>query len=145
MEHQHYEKALEIVKAQASVRSMTTQEMTEMVRELSKELSNLAGGKKEEEPSEVVEQQQRPVKNSIREKSVICLECGKPFKVLTKRHLETHGLTPDEYKEKWGMKKNQALIAKELARQRKKKMQEMELWKKREMGPKRKKIEAPAE
>ena len=42
------------------------------------------------------------------------------------------GLIPDEYKLKLGFTKNQALIAKGLARERKKKkMQEIQLWKKR--------------
>ena len=70
-------------------------------------------------------------KKAIREKSVICLECGKKFKVLTKKHLATHGLTPAEYKDKWGFKKTQALVDKSLARARKNKMQEMQLWKRR--------------
>lgn len=70
-------------------------------------------------------------RKAIREKSVVCLECGKKCKVLTKKHLATHGLTPEEYKEKWGFKKSQPLIAKGLARERKQKMSEMQLWKRR--------------
>jgi predicted transcriptional regulator len=78
--------------------------------------------------------QQQPTvdpKKSIREKSVICMECCKSMKLLPKKHLATHGLTPQQYKEKWGFKKNQPLVAKSLSRQRRKKMQEIQLWKKR--------------
>jgi predicted transcriptional regulator len=70
-------------------------------------------------------------KKAIRDKSIDCLECGKRFKVITQKHLATHGLTPSEYKEKWGYPKSQALVCKSLQRERRKKMKEMQLWKKR--------------
>jgi len=70
-------------------------------------------------------------KKAIREKSIICLECGKSFKVLTKRHLINHDLTPLEYKEKWGYTKKTSLVCKGLARDRRKKMSEMKLWERR--------------
>ena len=126
----HMKQALEIVKAQAGVRNMSEEEITSMVSSLATKLQNLESGEAEQKE----EQPQEPAvdpKKAIREKSVICLECGKQYKVLTKKHLATHGLTPAEYKEKWGFKKNQALIAKGLARQRKQKMQEMQLWERR--------------
>jgi len=123
--------ALEIVKAQAKVRNMDQNEMASMVKTVSESIKALAEGG--EAGTASVGTQEPPVdpKKSIREHSVICLECGKKFKVLTKRHLATHGLTSDEYREKWGMKKGTALVAKSLARARKQKMQEMQLWKRR--------------
>jgi predicted transcriptional regulator len=128
----YVQEALDIVKAQASVRNMSEDEITSMVQRLSQQLKDLLEERSEEDKSE--QKQQEPAvdpKKAIREKSVICLECGKTFKVLTKRHLSTHGLTPAEYKQKWGYKKGTALIAKSLARERRKKMQEMQLWKRR--------------
>ena len=68
---------------------------------------------------------------AIRERSVQCLECGKKFKVLTKRHLAQHGLTAKEYREKYGYKKGISLISKGLARERRTKMRELKLWEKR--------------
>lgn len=129
---EHVKQAIEIVKAQASIKEMTNEEMSEMVEKLSKQFQAL------ESPVEEEVKQEPAVdpKKSIREKSVICLECGKAFKILTKKHLATHGLTPEEYKEKWGLKKNQSLVSKGLARERRKKMGEMELWKKRKVNVK---------
>jgi predicted transcriptional regulator len=122
---------LEIVKAQASVRNMTEEEITSMVKSLANQLRELMEGKELEKAAE--EQKKPPVdpKKAIREKSIVCLECGKSFRIITKRHLKSHGLTPEEYKKKWGYKKNQSLIAKSLARERRKKMQEIQLWTKR--------------
>ncbi len=132
----YIKEAIEIVKAQASVRNMTEEEVTSMIKNLAQELKKIIEGTTEEETSK----QKPPVdpKKAIKEKSIICLECGRPFKILTKRHLSTHGLTPAQYREKWGYKKNQALIAKSLARERRKKMQEIELWKKRKTKQKEK-------
>jgi len=128
---EYVKEALEIVKAQASVRNMTEEEIASMVKSLAESIKSLSEG--EEAPKEEQKEQEPPVdpKKAIREKSVVCLECGKTFKVLTKRHLATHGLTPAQYKEKWGYKKGAALIARSLARERRKKMQEMQLWKRR--------------
>ena len=64
-------------------------------------------------------------RKSIKEKSVTCLECGKSFKILTKRHLATHGLSTEEYLEKWGFKKGTPLACKALQRERRKKMNDM--------------------
>lgn len=70
-------------------------------------------------------------KKAIKEASIVCCECGKSFKIITRKHLATHGLTPEEYRAKHGYKKGQALACKSLARERRKKMGEMRLWEKR--------------
>jgi predicted transcriptional regulator len=126
---EHMKEAMDIVKAQAKVRNMTEEEITSMVTRLSNQLKAIMEG----ESGEAGQKQEPAIdpKKSIREKSVICLECGKQFKSLGKRHLSLHGLTPEEYKKKWGYKKNTSLIAKSLARARRKKMQEMQIWKRR--------------
>lgn len=42
---------------------------------------------------------------------IVCLEDGKKFKSL-KRHLGVHyGLSPDEYREKWGLKADYPMVA----------------------------------
>ena len=78
-------------------------------------------------------------RKSVKEKSVTCLECGQSFKILTTRHLASHGMTSAEYREKWGFKKDAPLVCKALQRERRKKMKDMKLWEKR-----RKVQESPA-
>jgi predicted transcriptional regulator len=124
--------ALEIVKAQASVRTMTEEEITSMVRRLADDIRGLGTGgltglaPEAEAPVPAVDP-----KKAVRERSIICLESGKSFKILTKKHLGKFGLTPDTYREKWGYPKNMPLVCKELQRERRKKMKEMKLWEKR--------------
>ncbi|MDR2489570.1 MAG: MucR family transcriptional regulator [Desulfovibrio sp.] len=120
--------AIRIVMAQAKVRVMSEDEMASMVKKLAASIRCLG------ESSDAAEESQidaSTVKNSIREKSVTCLVCGSVFKILSARHLASHGLTPEEYKEKFGMKPKTPLVAKSLQRMRKKKMQDMRLWEKR--------------
>ena len=131
---EYLQEALEIAKAQAKVRNMTEDEISSMVATVAKKVKEISEETGQQEQEQQEKEEQEPAvdpKKSVREKSVVCLECGKTFKVLSKRHLDKHELTPQQYKEKWGLKKNQSLIAKSLARQRRNKMQEMQLWKRR--------------
>ncbi len=129
----YIKQAIEIVKAQASVRNMTEEEINSMIINVTKGIKSAISD--EQTADDQLDPAVDP-KKSIRERSVVCLECGKQFKVITKKHLAKHELTPEEYKEKWGYKKNTSLVCKSLARDRRKKMQEMELWKKRTMKTK---------
>ncbi len=123
----YLKEALEIVKAQASVRTMTEEEITSMVQKLASGIKSIAeSGSVEHEAEYSVDP-----KKAIREKTVLCCVCGKSFKILTKKHLASHGLTPDEYREKFGYKKKLPLVCKSLQRERRKKMKEMQLWTKR--------------
>ena len=121
--------ALDIVKAQATVRTMTEEEILSMVGSLCKGIRSISESSTDEE--DVAAVPTTDPKKAVREKSIICLESGKSFKVLTKRHLAKFGLTPDEYREKWGYAKKMPLVCKELQRQRRKKMKDMKLWTKR--------------
>ena len=122
-----HEQAMELVKAQASVKAMTPAEMIAMRDELA---AKLAG----EPEVEVVEEGLTPImdpKAAIKESSITCLICGAKMKVLTAKHLIKHGITPEQYRAQFGYKKKQALACKSLSRARKAKMGEMELWKRR--------------
>ncbi len=52
-----------------------------------------------------------PVKKSVSQEYIICLEDGKKFKSL-KRHLKTHyDLSPEQYREKWGLPRDYPMVA----------------------------------
>jgi predicted transcriptional regulator len=52
-----------------------------------------------------------PVKKSVTPDAVVCLECGKPQKML-KRHLSTaHGVTVEDYRAKWSLPSNYPMVA----------------------------------
>lgn len=126
----HLKEALDIVKAQASVRIMSEDEIISMVRRLSSDIKNVAEGEGCVEELASSDVQSDPRK-SIKEKSITCMECGKTFKILTRKHLASHNLDAAEYREKWGLKKDTPLVCKGLQRERRKKMKDMKLWEKR--------------
>jgi len=52
-----------------------------------------------------------PIKRSITAEHIICLEDGKKFKSL-KRHLRTqYNMTPEQYREKWGLSPDYPMVA----------------------------------
>ena len=123
--------AIALTKAQASVRVMTEEEMMQMVTKLTGKLQAMTAG---EVPVQTFVEESPTgfdAKKSIKEKTITCLECGKVFKVITKKHLTLHGLDAVSYREKYGLKKGTPLTCKELQRARRAKMKDMKLWEKR--------------
>jgi predicted transcriptional regulator len=58
------------------------------------------------------------IRSSIKPDYVVCLEDGKKLKML-KRHLMTHyQMTPDEYRQKWGLNADYPMVAPNYAEQR---------------------------
>ena len=124
----YLKEALEIVKAQAKVRTMVEEEIISMVQKLSEGIRGIClDVQTDEETMPLV-----PVRKAIKEQSIICLECGKSFKILTKKHLASHDIDVDAYREKWGIKRNTPLVCKALQRERRKKMKSMKLWERRQ-------------
>jgi predicted transcriptional regulator len=124
----HLTMAIEIVKAQAKVRNMKEDEIRTMVDSLSATIRgmDLAAATGPAMPLDA--------KGAIKERTITCLESGKPFKILTRKHLAKYGLTPDEYRAKWGYAKDMPLVCKALQRERRKKMRELRLWERRGQG-----------
>jgi predicted transcriptional regulator len=106
---------------------MTEEEITAMVKRLSESFQTIGDGL----GGVVSEEETIDAKKAIKEKSITCVICGKQFKLLTKKHLASHGLTSDEYREQCGYRKGTPLVCKALQRERRKKMQDMRLWERR--------------
>ena len=59
-----------------------------------------------------------PVKKSIAPEYIVCLEDGKKLKML-KRHLKTkYSMTPDQYRDRWGLPPDYPMVAPNYAQQR---------------------------
>jgi predicted transcriptional regulator len=72
-----------------------------------------------------------PVKRSVTDDHIICLEDGKKFKSL-KRHLRTqYGLSPEDYREKWGLPADYPMVAPNYAKARSNLAKQMGLGQKR--------------
>ncbi|WP_093567455.1 MucR family transcriptional regulator [Methylobacterium sp. 174MFSha1.1] len=51
-----------------------------------------------------------PIEGTVTPDHIISLEDGKPYKAL-KRHLASHGLTPDQYRRKWDLPPDYPMVA----------------------------------
>ncbi len=75
----------------------------------------------QQEAPEPVEQRPEPavpIKRSVTPDFIICLEDGKKLKML-KRHLATaYGMTPDDYRQRWGLPPDYPMVAPNYATQR---------------------------
>jgi predicted transcriptional regulator len=111
------EMAAEIVAAQASLTTLSPEEMADSLRKISEVLHALHHTGQEVEPGDAITMDPQA---SIQRNQVICLECGNTFKLLSNRHLALHGLTPRAYKQKHGIRMTQALSARTLSARRRK-------------------------
>ena len=104
----------QIVSAHVSNNSVSADTLPSLIQEIHRTLAAIAQG----EP--VVEKQQPavPVKKSVYPDHIICLEDGKKLKML-KRHLKTaYNMTPEQYREKWGLPADYPMVAPNYARHR---------------------------
>jgi predicted transcriptional regulator len=106
----------EIVSAYVSHNQITPPDLATLVGAVASQLRKV--GTTVEQPPESKPTPAVPLRRSIRPDHLVCLVCGKPQKTL-KRHLgAAHGLTPDEYRERFELKPDYPMIAPNYARQR---------------------------
>ena len=99
----------DLVSAYVSNNPVPASELPNLISEVYTSLGNVG-----EVTEQVPVEKQKPAVNprrSVFDNYIICLEDGKKFKSL-KRHLMSHfGLTPEQYREKWGLEPNYPMVA----------------------------------
>ena len=106
----------QIVASFVSKNSVPASELPALIRAVSDAVSrvmSLEGGRKTLHPAV-------PIKKSVTPDFIICLEDGKKLKML-RRHLKTaYDMSPEEYRQRWGLPSNYPMVAPNYARQRSK-------------------------
>lgn len=125
--------AAEIVSAFVSHNPIPTSELAGLIGNVHSALTNLAHGgaqpAKEMVPAV-------PIKKSVQPDFLISLEDGKRYKSL-KRHLRTsYGMTPEQYRAKWGLPPDYPMVAPNYARKRSELAKSMGLGQKRKAATK---------
>ncbi len=99
----------EIVSAYVSNNSVPATDLSSLIDQVHSALTRVSSGQ-----SDVGSEPLKPavsVKKSITSEHIVCLEDGKKFKSL-KRHLRTqYGMTPEQYREKWGLPADYPMVA----------------------------------
>ena len=117
-----------IVSAFVSRNSVSQNDLPDLIRSVHQSLKGLGHAAPvalEERPKPAV-----PINKSIQHDFIVCLEDGKKFKSL-KRHLSAEfGLTPEEYRAKWGLPADYPMVAPNYAAARSQLAKKMGLGKK---------------
>lgn len=120
----------EIVAAYVSGNAVSRADLPALIGDVHATLARLTGNtgiEARDEPKPAV-----AVKKSVTPEYLICLEDGKKFKSL-KRHLRSHyNLTPEAYREKWGLPHDYPMVAPNYAEARSKLAKKMGLGTRRE-------------
>ena len=104
----------QIVSAHVSNNSVTPDALSALIQDVYRTLSGV--GKEPAAPDKP--QPAVPVKKSVFPDHIVCLEDGKKLKML-KRHLKTaYNMTPEQYRERWGLPQDYPMVAPNYARHR---------------------------
>ena len=104
----------DIVASHVANNSVAVQDLPQLIQQVYAALAGVgSGAAAKEKPTPAV-----PVRRSVTPDYIVCLEDGKKLKML-KRHLKTrYNLTPDEYRERWGLPADYPMVAPNYAAQR---------------------------
>jgi len=114
------EMAASIITAQCSSTAMTADDIKAGLQNVYKTLQELQGAEASLAAGESAPATDLTPEKSIQKNKIVCLECGQEFKMLSAKHLASHGLDGRQYREKYGLKRRQPLCAKGLSANRQK-------------------------
>ena len=105
----------DIVSSHVANNSVAVNDLPQLIQNVFATLSGLARSEPEPEPKQ---EPAVPVRQSVKPDYIVCIEDGKKLNML-KRHLMTaYGLTPEEYRTKWGLPADYPMVAPKYAEAR---------------------------
>ena len=107
---QSIELAAEIVAAFVANNSLPIAELPALIQSTHAALERLASGPVNTAPQVEKKEPAVSIRKSITPDFLVCLDDGKKFKSL-RRHLATLGMTPDQYRAKWGLPSDYPMVA----------------------------------
>ena len=121
----------QIVISHVSMSELTPKELVEEIKEIYSVLSSLEGGEamleaapgvpEKGKEAAIVKKPPIPLDEIVKEKYVVCLECGKQMRTLKAHLRKGHHLSPAEYFRRYGLDpKKYPLVCKEYSEQRRK-------------------------
>ena len=104
------EMAAEVVAAFVSKNPLPRGELPALIQTIHDTLAGLSAGAETSIPKEQPKEPAVSIRKSVTPGCLICLEDGKHFKSL-RRHLTLHGMTPEQYREKWKLPSDYPMVA----------------------------------
>ncbi|KAA1185446.1 transcriptional regulator [Rhizobium tropici] len=111
-----FDGCVKIVSAYVSHNAVPLHSLPRLIKDIHQALQALDAGGRTVDRANLVPAVD--LKKSVTNDYIVCLEDGKRFKTL-KRHLRVHyGMTPEEYRQKWGLAPNYPMVAQNYANRR---------------------------
>ena len=105
----------DIVAAHVSNNSVAVNDLPNLIQNVHSALSGISQSSSAPEPKP---EPKVSIRSSVKPDYIVCLEDGKKLKML-KRHLMTHyNMTPEQYRQKWGLSPDYPMVAPNYAEQR---------------------------
>jgi predicted transcriptional regulator len=111
------ELAAELVAAYVSNNPVPKSELPDLILAVHSSLARLGSEPEHGQPQIEAKAPAVPIRKSVTPDYLICLEDGKRFKSM-RRHLRLHGLTPEQYRDKWKLPSDYPMVAPNYAAQR---------------------------
>ena len=112
------EQVAEIVAAYLRKNKLDTGEIPAFITRVYEVLAGLGGGASSPEPVGAPRKPAVPIRRSVHDDFLICLDCGAKAKVLRRHLMTAHGLTPDGYRQRWNLPAGYAVVAAKYAARR---------------------------
>ncbi len=115
-DHELLELTAKIVAAHVSNNTVAVEDLSKLIQDVHATLKSIEAPEAQpERPQPAV-----PIRRSVTPDYIVCLEDGKKLKML-KRHLKTaYNMTPEQYRERWGLPPDYPMVAPNYAAQRSK-------------------------
>ena len=106
----------DIVSAYVSNNNVRAEDLATLISEVHSALKKAPNGKAE--PAPEPQEPAVPIKKSVTPDYIISLESGQKFKSLKQHLMNSYGMTPDEYRAKWGLPRDYPMVAPNYAKSR---------------------------
>lgn len=100
----------DIVAAYIERNKVDAESLPDLIRTVHGALAAITAGEGEEPPTAAKRASPAQIRRSITEDALISFEDGRPYRLL-KRHLGSLGITPEEYRVKWGLPVDYPMVA----------------------------------
>lgn len=100
----------DVVSAYVSNNPVPAAQITELIASIHSSLAGLSGNGASTTPAGPL-RPAVPIKKSVTPDFIVCLEDGKKFKSLKRHLMSSYGLTPDQYRAKWGLPFDYPIVA----------------------------------
>jgi predicted transcriptional regulator len=101
--------ASQIVSAVVANNTVETASLPDLIREVYQTLLGLESGS-DDGPQPITQTPAVPIEASVFHDFIVCLEDGKKLRTLKRYLMTKYGLTPEQYRAKWGLPANYPMI-----------------------------------